>query len=227
MRRPLNEAQQRAATTTDGPLLIIAGPGSGKTHTLVERVLHLITERGVPPEQILVSTFTEKAAAELVTRVSGRLADVGLRIDLSEMFIGTLHSLCLRLLDAHREHTRLQRNYTVLDPFDQQYQIYQSLSAYRKIEGAELILGPPESGGWTQAETLVRGSTSSARSWSRSSACSRTRIRAFPRWGDCMPTIKPGWSERTPSTSPPSRSRRGRSSRTRPYVTRCARRSAT
>lgn len=156
MRRPLNEAQQRAATTTEGPLLIIAGPGSGKTHTLVERVLHLITARGVPPEQILVSTFTEKAAAELVTRVSSRLTDAGTSIDLSEMFIGTLHSLCLRLLDAHREHTRLQRNYTVLDPFDQQYQILLSLSAYRKIEGAELILGPPESGGWTQAETLVR-----------------------------------------------------------------------
>ena len=62
MRRPLIEAQQRATTTTDTPLLIIAGPGSGKTHTLIERALHLITERGVPPEHILVSTFTEKRA---------------------------------------------------------------------------------------------------------------------------------------------------------------------
>jgi len=70
----LNDAQQQAVRTTDGPVLIIAGPGSSKTHTLVERILHLIADMGVDPRQILVSTFTEKAAAELITRLSNRLA---------------------------------------------------------------------------------------------------------------------------------------------------------
>jgi DNA helicase-2/ATP-dependent DNA helicase PcrA len=73
----LTDAQQRAVLATEGPLLIIAGPGSGKTHTLVERVAHLIIDQGVPPEALLVSTFTEKAAAELLTRITNRLDAAG------------------------------------------------------------------------------------------------------------------------------------------------------
>ncbi len=151
----LNEAQATAATTTEGPLLVIAGPGSGKTHTLVERVLHLIVDKGVKPEEIFISTFTEKAAAELVTRVSSRLVAAGHVVNLNDMFIGTLHSLCLRILDEYREHTRLKRNYAILDQFDQQYHVYRSLKEYRAIDGADLIIGPPETGGWAAAETLV------------------------------------------------------------------------
>ena len=151
----LNAAQMRAATTVDGPLLIIAGPGSGKTHTLVERIVLLITSHDVEPEEILVSTFTEKAAAELITRVSSRLADLGVRVNLNEMYIGTLHSLCLRILDDHRDRTRLKRSYSVMDQFDQQYLTYRRLKAYDKIEGAELLLGPPEKGSWKRASTLV------------------------------------------------------------------------
>lgn len=151
----LNEAQRKAATTVDGPLLIIAGPGSGKTHTLVERIVHLITAHDVQPEEILVSTFTEKAAAELITRVSSRLAALDVRVNLNEMYIGTLHSLCLRILDDHREHTRLKRSYSVMDQFDQQYLTYRRLKLYDKIDGSELVLGPPEQGSWRRAETLV------------------------------------------------------------------------
>lgn len=151
----LNDAQRRAATTVDGPLLIIAGPGSGKTHTLVERIVHLITTHGVAPEEILVSTFTEKAAAELITRVSSRLAALQVRVNLNEMYIGTLHSLCLRILDDHREHTRLKRSYSVMDQFEQQYLTYRRLKAYDKIEGSELVLGSPERGSWKRAEKLV------------------------------------------------------------------------
>ena len=65
----LNENQAEAVITTDGPLLIIAGPGSGKTKTLVERVIFLITFKNVAPESIMIATFTEKAAKELITRV--------------------------------------------------------------------------------------------------------------------------------------------------------------
>ena len=63
-----NKKQREAILHTDGPLLIIAGPGSGKTFTLVERVVYLITELHVAPEELLVVTFTEKAARELITR---------------------------------------------------------------------------------------------------------------------------------------------------------------
>ena len=68
-----NPEQQEAIHTTEGPLLIIAGPGSGKTFTLVERIYYLISEKNLQPEQLFVSTFTEKAAAELITRISSRI----------------------------------------------------------------------------------------------------------------------------------------------------------
>ena len=64
-----NEEQKKAISTTEGPLLIIAGPGTGKTYTLVQRILYLIIEKKVKLEQIFISTFTEKAAKELVTRI--------------------------------------------------------------------------------------------------------------------------------------------------------------
>ena len=151
----LNRQQREAVEATEGPLLIIAGPGSGKTHTLVERVVHLI-EKGIRPEEILVSTFTEKAAAELVTRVSNRMTEIGVRVNLNEMYLGTLHSLCLRMLDEHRERTRLRRSYTLLDQFDQQYVLYRTMSVYDAVEGAASLIGPPESARWKRAATLAR-----------------------------------------------------------------------
>ena len=90
-------------TSTEKPLLIIASPGSGKTYTLVERTLHLVKE-GVKPENILVATFTEKAAKELVTRISNRLFDLNVKVNLNEMYIGTLHSIFLRFLEENREY---------------------------------------------------------------------------------------------------------------------------
>ena len=136
-----NPQQQEAIHTTEGPLLIIAGPGSGKTFTLVERIYYLISEKGIPPESLFVSTFTEKAAAELITRISSRLEEDNITVNLNEMYIGTFHSICLRFIEENRESTRLMRNYTLLDQFDQQYFIYQNLSDYQEIEGSEHILG--------------------------------------------------------------------------------------
>ena len=153
----LSPAQHRAVTTTDGPLLIIAGPGSGKTHTLVERIVHLVQDKGVAAESILVSTFTEKAAAELITRVSNRLAAVGMEVNLAEMYIGTLHSICLRILDEHRERTRLKRSYAMWDQFDQQYALYRALKDFIEVEGAAELIGPPGQGSsWLKAETLAK-----------------------------------------------------------------------
>lgn len=99
-----NPAQLLAIEATEGPLLIIAGPGSGKTKTLVDRIVRLI-QLGTPAQNLFVATFTEKAAKELVTRVSNQLLRSGLRVNLNEMYLGTLHSLFLRLLEEHREYT--------------------------------------------------------------------------------------------------------------------------
>ena len=150
----LNDGQRQAVITTEGPLLIIAGPGSGKTHTLVERILYLIIQKFVSPKNILVSTFTEKAAAELITRVSNRLLEQNIRMNINEMYIGTFHSICLRMLDSYREFTRLKRSYQILDQFDQNYLLFQSIGEYQQIEDAELIIGGHTSGRWRQAQKL-------------------------------------------------------------------------
>ena len=150
-----NPQQQQAIHTTEGPLLIIAGPGSGKTFTLVERIYHLISEKNIQPEQLFVSTFTEKAAAELITRVSSRLDADNISVNLNEMYIGTFHSICLRFLEENREFTRLKRSFTLLDQFDQQYFLYQRLSQYHGIEGAEHIIGDRGTSSWRGAAKLM------------------------------------------------------------------------
>jgi len=136
----LNPQQQEALTFLDGPVLIIAGPGSGKTHTLVERVVCLI-QKGVAPEEIFVATFTEKAAKELITRISNRLLDLGISANLNEMYIGTLHSIFLRFLEEHREFTRLKRSYRLFDEFDQTFFIYRNISRFYSIKNLEELVG--------------------------------------------------------------------------------------
>ena len=148
-----NLQQQEAIHITEGPLLIIAGPGSGKTFTLVERIYRLISENRIPPERLFVSTFTEKAAAELITRISSRLDADNIVVNLNEMYIGTFHSICLRFLEENREFTRLRRNFTLLDQFDQQYFLYQRLSDYHELEGREHILG--NTSWWRSAQNLM------------------------------------------------------------------------
>lgn len=128
-----NPEQLEAIETTEGPLLIIAGPGSGKTFTLVERIVYLITQKNVTPESLFVVTFTDKAASELTTRISNRLNELNVRFNLNEMYLGTFHSICLRWLEEHREFTRLKRNYSMMDAFDQKYFIYKHLSEYLEI----------------------------------------------------------------------------------------------
>ena len=126
-----NKGQCRAISTADGPVLITAGPGTGKTYTLVQRAIFLIQERGVKPEQILMATFTEKAAKELVTRIMNELTERGIVVNINEMYIGTFHSLCLRIIKEHLEYTRLKKNYRTLDAFDQSYTIFQNISRER------------------------------------------------------------------------------------------------
>ncbi len=89
LRSNANGNQTEAIEATDGPVLIIAGPGSGKTFTLVERIVYLITQKGASPESLLVVTFTDKAARELTTRISSRLAEINIQFNLNEMYLGT------------------------------------------------------------------------------------------------------------------------------------------
>lgn len=145
-----------AILATDGPVLIIAGPGSGKTFTLVERIVFLITQKGVSPESLFVVTFTDKAARELTTRISNRLSELGIRFNLNEMYLGTFHSICLRLLEDFREFTRLKRSFTLFDQFDQQYFVYQRLNEFRALPDAVLVMGPDARGRWGQSEELVK-----------------------------------------------------------------------
>lgn len=91
--------QQEVVQTTEQPLLVIAGPGAGKTKTLVDRVIHLVADQGVPASTIMVATFTEKTAKELVTRISAQAARRKVTIDISDMYVGTLHSIFLHLLE--------------------------------------------------------------------------------------------------------------------------------
>lgn len=151
-----NPQQLEAILATDGPVLIIAGPGSGKTFTLVERIVYLITQQGVAPESLFVVTFTDKAARELTTRISNRLADLGIKFNLNEMYLGTFHSICLRLLEDFREFTRLKRSFTLFDQFDQQYFLYQRIKDFRELPDAQLVMGDDQTGRWAQSENLLK-----------------------------------------------------------------------
>lgn len=146
-----NEGQKLAISTSDGPVLITAGPGTGKTFTLVQRAIYLIQECGVHPEQILMATFTEKAAKELVTRITNELSKRGIVVNINDMYIGTFHSLCLRIIKENLEYTRLKKNYRTLDAFDQSYTVFQNINKFRAIPGIDTIF---PNGSWKMAQEI-------------------------------------------------------------------------
>jgi len=148
-----NDNQKKAIQTTEGPVLIIAGPGTGKTFTLVRRAVYLITEKNVRPENIMIATFTEKAAKEIVTRITNELLKLEINVNVNELYIGTLHSICLRLIKENLEHTRLKRSYRLLDDFEQKYFIFQKIKEFEAIPNAELFYGNTKSS-WKKAQEL-------------------------------------------------------------------------
>lgn len=110
----LNSAQRDAAEHVHGPILVLAGAGSGKTRVLTARIAHLIDAHGVPPGRIFAVTFTNKAAGEMKQRIGELLAR-----DPSGLWIGTFHSLSARLLRREAEHLGFTRAFTIYDQDDQ------------------------------------------------------------------------------------------------------------
>ncbi len=120
----LNEQQQTAVVTTEGPLLILAGAGSGKTKTLTHRVAYILQEKRATPQQILAVTFTNKAAKEMRERVASLLGAHAEHRGFMP-YMGTFHSICVRLLRQHGEHIGLGKNFVIFDESDRQALIKQ------------------------------------------------------------------------------------------------------
>lgn len=110
----LNPKQQEAVLHTEGPLLIMAGAGSGKTRVLTHRIAYLIEEKNVNPWNILAITFTNKAAREMKERVNGILGQGG-----QDVWVSTFHSMCVRILRRDVDAIGYDRNFTILDGSDQ------------------------------------------------------------------------------------------------------------
>ena len=111
----LNKAQKEAVLHTDGPLLIVAGAGSGKTRVLTSRIANIIREKKAFPNQILSVTFTNKAASEMQKRVSKILGSSAIGLS----WLGTFHSICAKLLRKHASAVGLNSNFTIIDTDDQ------------------------------------------------------------------------------------------------------------
>src|SRR3954469_19373581 len=109
----LNPVQREAVTHVDGPLLIIAGAGSGKTRVLTHRIAHLIHDQGVSPFEILAITFTNKAADEMKQRVGALIGPVA-----QKMWVSTFHSACVRILRRDGHYLGFPQQFTIYDQSD-------------------------------------------------------------------------------------------------------------
>src|SRR3712207_6901391 len=109
----LNPEQAEAVTHGDGPLLVVAGAGSGKTRVLTHRIAHLISDRGVSPFEILAITFTNKAADEMKARVAALVGPVAQR-----MWVSTFHSACVRILRRGAEGLGYPTSFPMSDEAD-------------------------------------------------------------------------------------------------------------
>jgi DNA helicase-2/ATP-dependent DNA helicase PcrA len=110
----LNDVQRDAVVHADGPVLIFAGAGSGKTRVLTHRIAYLVRERRVFPDRILAVTFTNKAAAELRSRLNALIG-----VDARDIWAGTFHSICVRILRRDGRKIGIASNFAIMDDTDQ------------------------------------------------------------------------------------------------------------
>lgn len=118
----LNPAQREAVETVEGPVLVLAGPGSGKTRVLTHRVAYLVREYGVPPWQIMAVTFTNKAAREMKERLYRLLGD-----QVRKLTVGTFHAICARILRREAEAAGISPQYVIYDTSDQRSLVRQAI----------------------------------------------------------------------------------------------------
>jgi len=130
----LNSAQIEAVRHTEGPLLVLAGAGSGKTRVITRRIASLIAHCGVRPEQILAVTFTNKAAEEMKRRVEKLLGAGGLAVSL-----GTFHSTCVRILRRHASLLGMRGSFLIYDEADQLALLRECL---RRLDFSERVVSP-------------------------------------------------------------------------------------
>ena len=123
----LNDAQRRAVEASGGALLILAGPGSGKTRVIAQRIAHLVQVAGVPPWRILAVTFTNRAAREMRERVEALLGDRA-----RDLAMGTFHSVCARILRRDGHHIGIPSGFAIYDTDDQ-------MALVRQIEAAQQV----------------------------------------------------------------------------------------
>ncbi len=124
---PLSQEQRDIIAYDEGPLLIIAGPGSGKTYSLIFRAMNILLHQKAKPSELVLCTYTDKAANEMRSRFMKLAQDVGYEEDLSQLHIGTIHSICNQLITEYRHLTPLGSDYTVLDDFAQRFFIFRHL----------------------------------------------------------------------------------------------------
>jgi len=135
----LNDVQRQVVQAPDGPVLVLAGAGSGKTRVIVERMVWLVEEKGVFPRRLLALTFTNKAAGEMARRFAARL-----RCAKTDAFIGTFHSFCLFLLRCDGERIGLPPNFVVFDDGDQM----SLMKRVVKETGDKVEVTPRQALGW-------------------------------------------------------------------------------
>ena len=132
----LNKQQLEAVTAGNGPILVVAGPGSGKTRVLTQRIAYLIAVEGVRPWQILAVTFTNKAAKEMAERVRRLLPDQATE----GIMLGTFHSICARILRREAEHLPIASNFVIFDTDDQERIVK---AVIRELNINEKLYRPP------------------------------------------------------------------------------------
>lgn len=179
--RELNEQQHLAVTAAPGPALVIAGAGSGKTRTLTYRVAFLL-ENGVQPERILLLTFTNKAAREMMRRVNDLLGE-----DLNALWGGTFHSIGNRILRKHADRLGYKSDFTILDREDSKDLVQACIDA-SKVEVNEVR--------FPKAEMLADIFSMAVNTNQRIHTILETNYHAFAGMGDVITEIQAAFQER-------------------------------
>lgn len=123
----LNKKQFEAVETVNGPVVIIAGPGTGKTKTLVERTVNILINKEVEAKKIMITTFTNKAAKELELRINERLEELNKNIDISDIYLGTMHSIWTRLIQENITYSNFFDNFELMSgDYEQHFFRYSS-----------------------------------------------------------------------------------------------------